>query len=180
MAVGIPTAASSAAMDQRSSDASSRTPSMTFTANSTTSTAPLHLIWYDPINIWVAEVMTDLRWSWDGLQVSNCAWQDQWEHWYGPSGWNKYTGPFYYGPDYNFSSGRYTWCKVNTAVSFVNLAFCNPSKFTHISVYQNIAYGNRDGSRDWLGDTVAAGDCEQFLNKRHIRSTAVVSLEYLG
>lgn len=171
MAIGIPTAASSAAFDQRfgsgsgidsqslqSSQSSGVTPYLT------TSTAPLHLIWKDPANIWVAEVMTDLRWSWDGSGVSNCAWQDHWEHWYGPTGWGKNSGPSYSGPDYYFSGYSYIWCKVNTTVSFINWAFCNPILPTYINVYQNIAYGNKDGTRSALVDTTTSGDCSNFLS----------------
>lgn len=110
IAVGIPTAASSVALQQRAGISGPQYPQQTssMSATATTSTAPLHLIWKDPVNIWVAEVLTDLRYSWDGLQVSNCAWQDRWERWYGPSGWSRSSGPSYSGPDYNFSNGRYT------------------------------------------------------------------------
>ena len=164
MAVGIPTAASSAAIDQRSGIASQQVKTSVVSATTSTSTAPLHLIWKDPANIWVAEVMTDLRWSWDGRGVSNCAWQDRWEHWYGPTGWNKNTGPSYSGPDYNFSGGYYTWCKVNTTVSFINYPFCFPTQPTYIYVYQNIAYGNKDGTRSALIDTTVSGDCRTLLS----------------
>ena len=166
MAVGIPTAASSTALDQRFGKTSEPVQASVPSPSTSTSTAPLHLIWKDPINVWVAEVMTDLRWSWNGSQVSNCAWQDRYEHWVLQTGWNRYTGPYYYGPDYNYVPPTYTanWCKVNTAVSFVNLAFCDPTQFTYISVYQNIAYGYYNGTRSASIDTAAAGDCSGLLS----------------
>jgi hypothetical protein len=160
--VGFPTAVSSAAMDQQSGIASPRMQA-NISPNTTTSTAPAHLIWKDPVNIWVVEVLTDLRWSWDGYTVSNCAWQDHWEHWKTATGWFAGNNPTYTGPDYNWSNGRYTWCKVTSARSFINGPFCDPNAMTYVIVYQNIAYGYPNGGRDYYYDTAASGDCANLL-----------------
>lgn len=53
---------------------------------------------------------------------------------------------------------------MKTSVTFSNLAFCNPLAYTYINVYQNVAYGNKDGTRDAYVDTTATGDCSGLLS----------------
>ena len=151
VAIGIPTAASAAAMDRQSPESATSAASLS-TAPSTSyaGDAPLHLIWYDPAKIWLVQVYDILHWQYDFLHVyfsstndySQLLWQDGWH-----TDWENYS--WGYGQSYHQS----VWN--NTSGVYENDLFC--FTVTQVHVNHNESIGWYDGTRTAYVDTYNSG-----------------------
>ncbi|HLZ20952.1 MAG TPA: hypothetical protein VKQ30_02345 [Ktedonobacterales bacterium] len=157
--VGTPTPASGAIVDRLGGHQPTENPSP---ASVGTGDAPLHLIWRDPVDIWVVEVFDILHWQYDGYQVDGITGINDYEH-VVPDGWFGYNKSTFSG--YDYSSGHRQDAYDGTAETFANPVFCAAGGgTTYVQVNDNIAARYYDGSRSAQIDTFDFGGCSLLLS----------------
>jgi hypothetical protein len=160
IAVGVPTSASAAVVDQLGGGSSSAVSPAT--ANSGSGDAPLHLIWHDPANIFVTETWDILHWTYDGFNVDAITYWHQYENEL-KDGWYADVGPYHsHGIDYHGAQAYDAYAE--TEVNYANPVFCVGEGPTYIQVNYSTSLGYFDGSRGMSYDTYDYGGCDLLLH----------------